>query len=91
MNDVFVITSEGSAADTSPHQRHQDNYPGESIVAVATRITQLTSITKSTESSARAATRSLCAARSERSPETSGKQRTGRGSSSLFNSKEIAT
>ena len=51
MHDVFVITSEGDARQT-----HQDNYPGESIVAAAVRMIQLTSITKSIESSASAAT-----------------------------------
>ena len=58
MHDVFVVTSEGPggghiarivhAADEGDARRtHQENYPGESIVDVATRITQLTSITKS--------------------------------------------
>ena len=69
MHDVFVVTSEGSggghitrivyAADeeTTRSQTHQDDYPGESIVAMTTRIPQLTSIAKSIESSASAAPR----------------------------------
>ncbi len=68
MHDIFVVTSEGSGGghitrivyavnEGDARRTHQDNYPGESIVAVATRITQLTSITKSIESSVSAATR----------------------------------
>ena len=63
MHDGFVVTSEGSgggditrivhAADPADaRQTHQDNHPGESIVAVATRITQLMSIAKSIKASA---------------------------------------
>ena len=70
MHDVFIVTSEGSggghitrivyaATEYDARQAHQHNYPGEEIVAVATRMTQLTSITKSIESSASAATRFL--------------------------------
>ena len=64
MHDVFVVTSEGAggghitrivhaANEDDARQTHQDNYPRESIVAVATRMTQLTSIAKSIKSSAK--------------------------------------
>ena len=89
MHDVFVVTSEGSggghitrivhaANEDDARRTHQDSYPGESIVAVATRVTQLTSITKSIESSAVPRHGLGDAARSESWPETSGKERTGR-------------
>ena len=89
MHDVYVVTSEGSGgghitrvvhavSEDDARQTHQDNYPGESIVAVATRIAQLTPIARSIESSGVPRHGLGDAARSERSPETSGEKRTGR-------------
>ncbi len=54
MHDVFVVTSRGgsgghiarivlAANEADARQAHQENYPGESIVDVAARVTQLTS------------------------------------------------
>ena len=54
MHDVFVVTSRGgsgghiarivlAANEADARRAHQENYPGESIVDVATRVNQLTS------------------------------------------------
>ena len=59
MHDVFIVTSEGSgggrivrivhaASEGDARQTHQEHYPRDSIMDIATRSSQLTSITKST-------------------------------------------